>query len=75
MRSKPNIGIIAPINSSIPAVENKPTVDFEDTLFSDRQTKKEATIRKIHATTRRTIIGPRKGTMSAGFTFWLTVKF
>ena len=75
IRTKPITGIIAPARSSNPAVPNKPTFDLAETRFRDLQVKKAAIMKNIHMITRIDSIGPRKGTMSAGFKFVVAVKF
>jgi hypothetical protein len=53
IRRRPMMTIVrhAPIISSRPAVENKPTLDLVARVFSDRLTKKAQTMMKIHRIT------------------------
>jgi len=54
----------APISSSNPAVENRPTVVFDETSFSDFLMKKAAMIEKTQRIMKTTIAAETKGSMS-----------
>ncbi len=51
----------APINSSNPAVPNKPTFDFSVTCFSERLMKKVAIMAKIQIMAKTAIIPAMSG--------------
>ena len=62
----------APISSIIDAVENKPTLAFDERFLSDRLAKKAATIAKTHRTTMTRNTAPIADVTSLMGTFVVT---